>query len=86
MSKNEWNELAYKILIEVAKTHPEFKPDQLWEAGLPKPKEARALGAVMARGNREKIIKKTGRVGPTTQPESHKTDVTVWESLIYEGD
>jgi hypothetical protein len=86
MNKDEWKESAFKILIEVAKAHSEFKPDQIWEAGLPKPEEARALGAVMTRGKKEKIIRKTGRVGATTQPESHNTDVTIWESLIYKVD
>ncbi len=79
----DWNELAYQILIRVAEVYPEFKPDQIWEAGLPKPVEARALGAIMSRGKREGIIEKTGRVGPTNQPESHNTDVTIWKSLIY---
>lgn len=83
MTKEEWNELAYKTLIQVAETYPEFKPDQIWEAGLPKPSEAHALGAIMTRGRREGIIEKTGRVGPTNQPESHNTDVTIWKSLIY---
>lgn len=86
MNREKWKELAYKTLIEVAKNHKEFKPDQIWEAGLPKPKEARALGHIMSSGKRNGIIEKTGRVSPTAQPESHGADVTIWRSLIYQGD
>ncbi len=84
MNKEKWSELAYQTLLKVAKENAEFKPDHIWAAGLPKPEEARALGAVMSRGKRNGIIEKTGRVGPTEQPESHGTDVTIWRSLIYQ--
>ena len=83
---NDWAEKAYQKLIEVAEKNLEFKPDLLWYSGLEKPEEARALGPVMARGRRDGIIEKTGRVGPTAQAESHGTDVTIWRSLIYKSD
>lgn len=85
MADNDWAELAYGAVLQVAKTHPEFTPDDIWATGLQKPGEARALGGVMRRAHREGLIEKTGRVQPTTQPESHGTDVTVWRSLIYTG-
>lgn len=83
MTSVSWAELAYDTVINVAKLHQEFTPDDIWKTGLQKPLEARALGGVMARAKREGIIKKTGRVQPTTQVESHGTDVTIWESLIF---
>lgn len=86
MDSSRWAERAYDTVRNVAETHEEFTPDEIWKTGLPKPPEARALGAVMARAKRDKIIEKTGRVQPTTQPESHGTDVTIWRSLIYRAD
>ncbi|RMR58869.1 hypothetical protein ALP83_200139 [Pseudomonas syringae pv. actinidiae] len=83
MTSVNWAELAYDTVISVAKTHQEFTPDDIWKTGLPKPIEARALGGVMARAKREGIIEKTGRVQPTTQVESHGTDITIWKSLIF---
>lgn len=84
MTSVSWAKLAYDTVIDVAKTHQEFTPDEIWKTGLQKPTEARALGGVMARAKREGIIEKTGRVRPTTQVESHGTDVTIWKSLIFE--
>lgn len=83
MTDSDWAELAYTAVRQVAEKHQEFTPDDIWATGLQKPKEARALGPVMARARKEKLIEKTGRVQPTTQPESHGTDITVWRSLIY---
>lgn len=83
MADNNWAEMAYTAVRQVAERKSEFTPDDIWATGLPKPSDARALGGVMGRARREKLIEKTGRVQPTTQPESHGTDVTVWRSLIY---
>ncbi|HGJ4321654.1 TPA: hypothetical protein ACLFMB_001697 [Salmonella enterica subsp. diarizonae serovar 61:l,v:1,5,7] len=85
MDKQAWKQKAYEVVVNVAKTHQEFTPDEVWAAGLEKPEEARALGGVMARARKEGLIEKTGRVRPTTQPESHATDVTIWQSNIFEG-
>jgi hypothetical protein len=34
----------------------------------------------MRRAKKEGLIEKTGRVKPTSQQESHGTDVTIWRS------
>jgi hypothetical protein len=83
MADSEWSERAYQVVIDVAKTMEEFTPDDVWEAGLEKPNKAQALGAVMSRAHRSGIIEKTGRSRPTTQRESHGTDITIWHSLIF---
>ncbi|MGK8195163.1 hypothetical protein [Burkholderia cepacia] len=83
MTDSDWAELAYAAVRQVAESQSEFTPDDIWATGLQKPIEARALGGVMRRARQEGLIEKTGRVQPTTQPESHGTDVTVWRSLIY---
>lgn len=83
MTDSGWAVLAYAAVLQVAQSQPEFTPDDIWATGLQKPGDARALGGVMRRVRQEGLIEKTGRVQPTTQPESHGTDVTVWRSLIY---
>lgn len=83
MADNDWAELAYAAVRQVAEKQSEFTPDDIWATGLHKPNEARALGGVMRRAHNGGLIEKTGRVQPTTQPESHGTDVTVWRSLIF---
>jgi len=83
MTDSNWAETAYVAVLQVAKNQQEFTPDDIWATGLEKPSEARALGGVMRRARKDRMIEKTGRVQPTTQPESHGTDVTVWRSLIY---
>lgn len=83
MTSRSWTELAYEAVEQVARRQLEFTPDDIWATGLQKPEEARALGGVMSSARRRGIIEKTGRVQPTTQPESHGTDVTIWRSLIF---
>lgn len=83
MKEKTWKDLAYDAVRTVAENQQEFTPDDIWATGLLKPTEARALGNVMKRAKDNGLIEKTGRVQPTTQPESHRTDVTVWKSLIY---
>jgi hypothetical protein len=83
MTDNAWAELAYAAVRQVAESQPEFTPDDIWATGLEKPDEARALGGVMRRARQDGLIEKTGRVQPTSQPESHAADVTIWQSLIY---
>ena len=83
MTDSDWPELAYAAVRQVAESMPELTPDDVWATGLQKPSEARALGGVMRRARQDGLIEKSGRVRPTTQPESHATDVTIWHSLIY---
>lgn len=83
MANEDWAEEAFKVVEKVATEKEEFTPDDIWEAGLEKPTEARSLGTVMRRAKHKGLITKTGRVKPTTQPESHGTDVTIWKSNIY---
>ncbi|QSX40343.1 hypothetical protein [Shewanella cyperi] len=83
MDKEAWKKAAFETVVKVAESKEEFTPDDIWDAGLPKPLEARWLGPVMNAVKREGIIEKTGRVQPTRQKESHGCDVTIWKSNIY---
>lgn len=81
----EWRDKAYAAVMKVAESMPEFSPDDIWDFGLEKPVEARALGGIMRSAKASGIIEKTGRVTPTRQKESHAADVTVWKSNIFKG-
>lgn len=85
MSSKSWSDLALEAIRTVATNNQEFTPDDIWATGLEKPAEARVLGGVMRRARTEGLIEKTGRVQPTTQPESHATDVAIWRSRIYKS-
>ncbi|MGU5717986.1 hypothetical protein [Aeromonas taiwanensis] len=81
MDKETWEKKAHETVVEVAKANEEFTPDDIWDAGLEKPMEARWLWPVMNSAKR----KGYRRVQPTRQKESHGCDVTIWRSRIYEG-
>ncbi|MFT6925517.1 MAG: hypothetical protein ACJAZP_001101 [Psychromonas sp.] len=81
----EWKDEAFATVVKVAESMREFTPDDIWDFGLEKPLEARALGGIMRSAKARGIIEKTGRVAPTRQKESHSTDVTVWKSNIFKG-
>lgn len=75
---------ARQLLYPIAKNFKEFTTDDLWKflivgAGV----EPRAMGAVIKRAVREKIIVWTGRMKIGTRPEAHGRPIKVWRSLIY---
>ena len=82
----EWKAAAKRIVREVARANREFPTDAVWGAGLPKPREPRAMGAVMRWAQSHGLVKNTGRIVKTAQVSRHNAPVTVWESLIYESD
>lgn len=84
MVDKDWSAKAYAAVCDVARSKAEFTPDDIWETGLEKPQEARALGPVMRRAKNAGLIEKTGRSQATRQPESHGTDVAIWKSNCFE--
>lgn len=60
MDKEIWEKKAHDTVVEVAKANEEFTPDDIWDAGLEKPMEARWLGPVMNSAKRNGYIEKLG--------------------------
>lgn len=56
MDKEIWEKKAHDTVVEVAKANEEFTPDDIWDAGLEKPMEARWLGPVMNSAKRNGYI------------------------------
>lgn len=74
----EWVAHARSAVLNIACSRIEFTSDDVWEYGLPKPREARALGAVMAQLARECRIERTGAYRPTRQVSRHGAPIAVW--------
>lgn len=79
----DWRELAYETIVEHLRTHPTFFCDEIWEAGLPFPREARALGPVVLKVSKAGFMVKSGQYRPSVH--SNLLEKPVWRSLIYQG-
>lgn len=84
-SDQAWVNKATRTLIKVANARPEFTTDDLWEAGLPRPREPRALGAVMNDAARRRYVKATKRYQQSNRRACHARPVRVWRSMVHHG-
>lgn len=75
---DEWKAEAWAFLCRYVESHREVFVDDLWAAGLPRPHEARALGAVVLRAARQGLVVPTGRHRPSTA--SRGGTKPVWRS------
>jgi hypothetical protein len=83
-SNPSWNLYARHVIEHVARTNATFISDAVWDAGLGKPPEARALGAVMRWAQREGLIAPTNETRPSAQAGCHQMPRRVWRSLVFE--
>lgn len=85
-SSAPWGALALLALERVAYRQPTVTSDDVWAeldaAGLPRPAEGRAMGPVMVRGTREKLIEPEGFT-QGTNPRHHADVMRVYRSLVY---
>lgn len=79
-----WNETAYEAVRFLALRMEEFTTDDVWALGLVQPREPRALGAVMSRAVKARLIERTNRVLESARPECHRNPKRVWRSLLFE--
>lgn len=78
---SSWKAAAWKAMVGYLCSHAEFFVDDFWaESGLERPREARALGAVVQKAAREGLMERTGRSRPSVR--SNMSDKPVWRSLI----
>lgn len=80
-----WVLYARHVVEQVARTNRTFIVDAVWEAGLGKPAEARAIGAVMKWAQRERLIAPTPEFRPSAQRGCHRVPRRVWRSLVFEA-
>lgn len=76
-----WRAHAWEVLRAYLRTHAEFFVDAFWnESGLERPREARALGALVQRAAREGLMEKTGEYRKSVA--SNLSPKPVWRSLL----
>lgn len=79
-----WSALAWAGLVRWLETHQEFFVDDFWaESGVRIPAESRAIGPLLARASRERLMERTGRSRPSTR--SNLAEKPVWRSLIFKS-
>ncbi|MEU5403745.1 hypothetical protein ABZ348_31185 [Streptomyces sp. NPDC005963] len=80
-----WRALAMATIEELALKRAEFSADDVWLAGLPRPKDSRALGGILASAKRAGVIEDTGRIVPSVFQSGHYGPRRVWRSLVTAG-
>ena len=84
-STPEWQAAARKTVLEVARRLPEFTTDDVWAAGLPMPRESRAMGPVMRALAADGKIEITDRTQRSVRVVAHSGPKQVWRSLVHGG-
>lgn len=79
----DWCDRAFAALEAHLRQAETFHADDFWTLGVEEPKERKALGAVILRAARAKLMVKTGEFRPSTS--SHCLPKPVWRSLVCGG-
>jgi hypothetical protein len=82
----EWKEAAYDSVYEVALENETLTADDVQRRLDGKPvhtHELRALGPIMLRAAKERIIEQDGTFTRSTQVQCHSMPRRIWRSLIY---
>lgn len=83
---DEWREYAIEFLKSFLRTHATMHVDQLWEAGLRRPKSPRGLGAVIQFAATEGWMEKQESHGCVLARPSTNSNMQlkpVWRSNLY---
>ena len=78
-----WARATAIFIRDYCRRHEKMFCDDLWAAGLPVPREARALGPIIMNAVRDGVIRRSGRVRPSIH--SNMTPKPVWISLLWDG-
>ncbi|MGW8630575.1 hypothetical protein [Streptomyces sp. NPDC055793] len=73
---DEWKAKAHATVIAVADSLGEFTVDDLWDAGLDKPAEPRAMGPILRKAARDGFIRQTGNYAKSRYRNA--TPIPVW--------
>lgn len=82
-----WKDAAREAVNLICRSGHPFTTDEVWQVlkdnfpGIPKPREPRAIGAIMSSAARRGLIRPTGEMTPSLRPEDHRRPVTVWEPV-----
>ena len=81
----EFRHGAIELLYSLSRSHRELTSDDLWGQlhlhGIPRPREPRAMGAIMREGVRRGWIQPTDKHILSKRPACHRRPLRVWRSL-----
>lgn len=83
-ANTEWKSVAYLTAMRVARQKRFFTSEEVWDA-LPDEvhtHEPRAMGAIMRRLRKEKVVEPTDQFVISTSPLGHGRPSRVWRSLL----
>ena len=84
-ASEEWKQTALTLVQALCQLRSTFTADDVWEAGLQRPREPRALGPVMKRAQGLGYCEFSGQYVLSRQPKCHAHPRQVWRSLIHTG-
>jgi hypothetical protein len=79
----EWLDRAFAALRGYLERNETFHCDDFWTLGIERPHESRALGAVITRAKRERLMERSGSYRQSVA--SNLSEKPVWRSLVYRG-
>lgn len=77
-----WKARALEAVYQTACKHEYFASDDVWQEGLEKPREPRAMGAVMLAAVRIGYCRPTDSYRPTSNVSQHHQPIRVYRSLV----
>lgn len=82
-----WQELAYRVIRDLAYKQRAFTTDEAWAQldALPKPVDTRALSAAVQRARKEKLIAKSDLVVTSSRGVSGGRPFNIWLSVPLGG-
>lgn len=85
---HDWLYDAFNAVQQLAQHRATLSTDDVWkylnDRSLTSTHEPRALGAIMRRAAKEKIIRKTGTYATSKRAECHNRPVMIWQSLTFQ--
>lgn len=77
-----WRAHALDTIRLLADQFREFTTDEVWEALVLRPREPRALGAMMREAAAQRMIVATDRYRNSARPACHARPVRIWRSAV----
>ena len=81
----EWKNLEQDIIFSVCQKQGAFTSEDLWRAGLPKPREPRALGPMLTAAAKKGWCESSGNYVRGSSVTRHGAPIVVWRSKLRYG-
>jgi hypothetical protein len=88
-ANEQWKKAAADCVRTIAYEKPFFTADDVMNILTTKPvktRDLRALGPVMVRAVKNKLIQKTEKAVSSTRGSRHNCPIRVWKSLVFKED